>query len=199
MEDKDDEGFLNELVDVAKTYWDSLGDLEMQKSIALGGILGSVMAGVSTVREMKAEDRFLGNFHKLVKDNEVNRYLSHRDLIQKNPDETLATDESGKYIEDPSKSKEFLKERLGDYIRNKRLIQFAKDGNIEAFEALKNKKDFDTFLPFLQVEGGLQAALYYIDNLAEKDVQYMQNEGVPIDLATTKRELREKVVAFQKL
>ncbi len=195
-----DEGFLNELVDFGKEYVDSMTDLDFQKSVLLGGLMGSVMSGVSTVRDIKAEDKMLGNFHDLIKNNHVDWTTGYSDLIQKDGEGNPITDEDGKYVLDNSKGKEFLAKKFTSYLRNKQMIDFAKTGNVEAFEAARNEKIFEQFIPFLQVEGGLQAAYTYINNLAETDVKYMQAEGIITkDVNETKQELRDKVTKFQQI
>jgi len=196
----DDEGFINEIVDLAKTYVDNLGNVDMQKSIFLGSVLGSVMSGVKTVRDMKSEDRFLGDFHRLVKEGNLDRYTSMSDLFVIDPETNrpkLGAD--GKPQIDETKSKEQLAQLVGKYAQNKQLIHLAKTGNVEAFEKLKNIRDFNYFLPFLQSPGGLEAAIYHINNLAETDMKWMQEEGAPIDIEATKKELTDKVIQFQKI
>lgn len=196
---KDDDTFLGELTDIAKTYVDNLYDTDMQKSIFLGGVLGSTMAGVSTVREMKGEDKMLGNFHSLVKENNLDRYTSMSDLYEIDPETQQPKVVNGKYKIDENKAKEQLQRQFVKYIQGKQLVQLAKDGNIEAFEKIKDQRDLDYFLPFLQQQGGLDAAIYHINNLAETDMKWMQDEGVPINIEKTKQDLINKVIKFQKI
>lgn len=196
----DDDGFISEIVDLAKTYVDNIGDTEMGKSIFLGAVLGSVMSGVKTVRDMKSEDKFLGEFHRLVKAGGIDRYTSLSDIFVMDPETNrpkLGTD--GKPLIDETKSQELLAQLWGKYANNKQLVYLAKTGNIEAFEKLKNIRDFNYFLPFLQAPGGLEAAVHHINNLAETDMKWMQEEGSPIDIDKTKKELINKVTQFQKI
>jgi predicted NAD-dependent protein-ADP-ribosyltransferase YbiA (DUF1768 family) len=196
--ESDDEGFFAELKDLANTYIDGLADTEMQKSIFLGGVLGSGMSTVQTVRQGKQEDKFLGGFHSLVKDNFIERYRNVSDLAEVKNGE-VQFNEDGTYKLDPTKVDEAISKGLDKYIQNKELVALAKAGNKEYFEKVKNERDLNYFFPFISVEGGLQAALKHIDDLAEQDVKMMQKEGVPVDLEETKKELRDKVINYQNI
>lgn len=201
--ESDDKGFIGELVDIGKTYVDSLTDVDMQKSIFLGGVMGSGMATIQTRREMKQEDKVLTNFHNLVKDNFIDRYRNISDLAETTTDGdgnvVPIYNEDGSYKIDTVKAQEMLSKHMVKYIQGKQLIELAKEGNVEAFEKIKNERDLNYFVPFLQVEGGLEAAISHIDNLAETDVKAMQKEGVPIDLEATKKELKDKVIGYQNI
>ena len=193
------QGFLGELRDIAETYYDSLGDVDMQKSVFLGGVLGSGMSSVQTVKQGKAEDKMLSNFHSSVKTNFIDRYRNISDLAETNSEGEPQFNDDGSYKIDEVKAQEAASKNMIKYVQGKLLVEYAKEGNIEAFEKLKNERDLNYFFPFLQQEGGMEAALLHIDDLAETDIKAMQKEGVPIDLETTKKELKDKVIKYQKL
>ena len=197
----DDTSFIDEITDMGNIWWENLGnDLEMQKSVFLGALFGSAMASVQTAREMKAEDLKLNNFHKIIKENNLNLYPDITNAVKKDADGNMMVDEeTGKYIYDQTKLKEMAGTNLIKYIKNKMLVKFAEDGNVEAFEKLKDERTFDYFLPFLQMTGGLEAALHHIDNLAATDIKWMQEEGIAVNPDDIKKNMKDAVIKYQKI
>ena len=79
------------------------------------------------------------------------------------------------------------------------MVQTAKDGDLEGFKVLHDKMTQDVLMPFVQLDGGYQAGLHYIDHLADTEVKYLNDNGVHADLNETKTDLREKLTRYKKI
>jgi len=198
----DDDNFISGIVDMANTWAENLTDTDMQKSILLGSVLGTAVPGIGQIREAKAQEKFLGNMHTLLKNNFVDRYRTLSDLAETeivDGVEKPKTDQDGNYVIDKEKAKEMLAKSIVKSVETEEILHAARTGNDELFEKLKNQRDFNYFMPFLQVEGGLPALLTHIDNLADHDVAAMNKEGLPLNVNDVKKELKDKAKTFQEI
>ena len=87
----EDPNFLESIGGTLETYIESLSDVDMQKSIFLGSLLGGVMGGVRAARNVRLEDKVLFGDKKkgttglanLLEQNFINRFQSLNDITEK--------------------------------------------------------------------------------------------------------------------
>lgn len=219
--------FLEDITNNLETYFDSLGEVEMQKSIFLGAAMGGVMGGIGSRNEAKLEDRMLfGDQGKtmsktqkffglqdrqerkglvnLLKENLNSHYQTFNDLLLRDKDGNVAytTDENGetRIAFDPVALQRAGQNKIQEDI-NKTLLNFhAQTGNKEAFDAVKNEFDMSYMLPYLREEGGYELLVNHINRMAEEDTKLLQEMGVDTKSSQeVKEDLLTKAKEFKKI
>lgn len=225
--EEDDKGFADELVDLAETYFESLTDTDMQKSIFLGGLLGGGMATVGSVREERAKKRLLQGteatkpsaftkffgakerkatpgLKQLWERNRTAYHVSLADMAEQTIDEKTkevipVTNADGTYKWDPKKVEALAEDKILDYSNKAKLVHFARTGNEEGFKYIKDILDYRYMSLFLNQEGGINTLLRHIDEMAETEKDYFAREGIEFDLETIKKDLKNKALKFQEI
>lgn len=204
-----DGNFLDDLAGTLNTYVESLSDIDMQKSIFLGSVLGGVMGGIGTLRNKRLEDKILfGDTKKkttglanLLEQNFVKRFETVGDITVKNADGTLRYDSDGNPVLDINKARAWAKDIINDE-KNKKLLDIYREAGLdEDIELAKMIHDFNYMLPFLQQEGGMGLLELHIDQLSKKQAEFLKNElGIDSrDVESVKKELKEKAQQFNTI
>ncbi|MFO7820133.1 MAG: hypothetical protein R6V17_07855, partial [Halanaerobacter sp.] len=217
--EEEDQELGHYLLETARLYADSMfgddPDVDMQKSVFLGSVLGSTSGAIQTGLQTSRENRLLKGttarkatplqrafniqdreetvgLHQLIKQNWLNRNKTLQDIGEFN-------EETGKYEYDEAK----LKEAGGKFIENatmKTLMQSAAQmGNKEGYEAIKAKLDADYMLPFLQVNGGLDVLKAHINTLAEQEVAELEGTGLESQADVIKQDLLDKAERYNNI
>jgi len=227
--DKEDENLFDELVDVARTYIESLSDVDMQKSMFLGSVLGGGEAQIAVSREWAAERRLLEGteeykpsafarfwgakerpategLRQLVNRNWNERYASVLDLAYttKDADGNIKPvyDDDGNIKLDPAKVEAFTIDKLASYLEKMILIEASKANDETTFRHIRKKLNFRYMYPFISQEGGLSVLLKHIDALAEADKKYFIDEGMDpamLSIEDIKEELRKDAEEFYEV
>lgn len=221
---KSEDAFGN-FMGVLQTYVDNLSDVEMQKNILLGAVMGGGMAAIGASREVRGQERLikgttaakrssLGKFiglqdraaspglHELFKRNYVSRFRTLKDMAKVDSDGKPIIKSDGTYDIDPQKMQEYLASNMQSEIYRSRMAEFARLGDEEAFEWVKDQLDFKYMMPYLQQEGGLEVLKNHVINfLAEKDAEHLEAEyGIkPESVEEMKQTLLEKADRYQKI
>ena len=210
---------------ILDTYLDNLDNVDMQKSIFLGGVLGGGMSIIGTKNEISAENaRLFGQsasnpnkFKKLLgakerpeqkgllsllQNNYLSRYNDFEQVYKKDAQGNFILNAEGKREVDPAKLEEFKANVINADAMN--VIQQAalEEGNELTYDYFKNIKDFQYMLPYLQQPEGMDLLLKHIEHLAEKDADYIKDVLQQDSSKTTqeiKAELINKAKKFQKI
>lgn len=226
LEAGNDQGIVEDFVDLLTTYADNLSEVDMQKSMFLGAMLGTGMGGIRTIQEFKNEDRLLsgsdkktasklGKFFgqkdraespglaKLYQDNYINRVRSMEDLATRDKDGNIVyTEVEGeKQIKlDPLKIKELGSQALMSTLKRNQLLEFAEEGNKEAYDKLKFHLDMDYMFPFFTQPGGIDILTEHINHIAELDAEEAAKYGLPgAETTKIKDDLLFKAKHYQKI
>ena len=191
------------------TYFEDLSDVDMQKSIFLGAVLGGGMGAVANVRQNKLEKKLLygdkkkGNVGliKLFDDNFVNRYKSLSDVYQKDESGKVIPDNEGNPILDAAKAMQWGSDIINDNVNKKLLEVYETTGQVDNFNFAKMVHDFNYMLPFFEQPGGKDMLLQHINDLAEKDSKYMQDTFGLTDSSVSKikQDLLDKVDVYENI
>ena len=224
---EEDATILDDMLGILDTYIEGLSETEMQKSIFLGGFLGSTMAAIHTTRQFAHEKRLLEGteerktnalqrffgvrdreategLHKVFRDNYKGYVHSVNDLMVKDSEGDPITykDEKGniKYKLDPEKIRLFSEGVLDDFKQKQLMLTALEFGDTEAFDALKEQFDYKYMLPFIQQEGGYEVLLKHIDHLAEISAKEAEENDMPVtNLEEIKTDLLNKAKRFQEM
>lgn len=190
------------------SYIEGLDDVDMQKAILLGSVLGGMQGAISTYRELGEEDKQLyGSGAKSpskllkslgVKDREATKGVygimrdglieqlnldSVKDLFVKKADGTYELDERGRRIPDETKLGELItKAHTKDGALA--IMAIAKEiGDTKTFNRYFLGSKVDEFLPFLKEDNGLELLNKYIDSqLAQSEVdKYGESFGLKVN------------------
>lgn len=205
---KEDPSFIEGAGGIVKEYFDSLSDIDMQKSIFLGAVMGGIGGGIAAVKSKNREDKIIfgdpktgkKGFIKLLEDNLVDRYKSVNDMALRDSDGKIVENDGvpvidimkaqawGQAVMDSQANKELAK--TYDDLEDEDGIRFA-----------KTVSDFNYMLPFFEQEGGKSLLINHINQLAEKDAKYQKDVlGIdPKSVQDTKADLLNKVDRFEKL
>lgn len=217
-----DRGFVDEMIDLADTYLESLSDTDMQKSIFLGSVLGGGMSMVGYKRQQEAEKRLLEGTSakspspfakffgvkerketpglKQLLERNMNAYhINLSDVAKKDVNGNPELNPDGTYVWDDDKIKELAVDKILDYAEKEKLVAFAKSGNKEGFKLIKDKLDYRYMSLFIQQEGGVNTLLKHIDEMSELEKEYFAKEGVEFNLDSIKKELKDKALRFQAM
>ena len=206
---KKDNTVWDDVMGIASDYTENIHDVDRQKSIFLGAVMGSVGGGVAAYKSKIREDNLLFGDPKtgkkglidLLQRNIVERYQSINDITTKDANGEIVYDEAGKPVIDPLKAKRWGSDLINSQL-NKKLIQTYQDLNDQdAYEWAKTIHDFNYMLPFFEQEGGKDLLKQHIKQLAEKDANYLKETlGVdPSTVAETRRELEKKADIFENI
>lgn len=228
LKGKEDPRLFGEIMGLIDTYASSLKDVEMQKNILLGAVLGGGMTTVAGIREVRGEERllkgqperkttawqrFIGmkdrpeapGLHTLLQRNLTTRYQVLQDIAERdaNGDIVYETINGRKQMKlDPKKAKEFLASNLHTEIQKQMLREFAESGEKEGFELIKTFFDFNYMYPFLQQQGGQELLKHHINALAKMDAEKLKETIGEIE-STEVEEIRQgllgKAERFQKI
>lgn len=217
-----DRDFVDGMINIAKVYIDSLTDVDMQKSIFLGSVLGGGMSMVGYAREQAAEKRliegtsaktrspfakFLGmrdraespGLKKLLERNMGSYHIELADVVKLDKDNNPELNPDGTYVWDTSKMSGLIIDRLVDYATKEALVTAYNKGDTETFKLIKDRMDYKYMSLFIEQEGGIYALLRHIDEMSELEREYFAKEGVDFDLETIKKELKDKALRFQDM
>ena len=151
-EEEKDKGFKDIISGLATEYVDQLDSLDMQKSIALGGILGGGMSMVGKYRTDKYESKYGKELHAQLQNNLIDRIKGVTDIFEKDP-------ETGKIIYDSNtkqpkindaKFQELLTQPESKMTLSKLADIAAISGNKEDYKLFQSVLDFNYFTPFFQ-------------------------------------------------
>ena len=202
----------NPLVGILQSYMDSWDELDFQKSILLGGILGGGMSAFGSFREAKAKDELLNGTSAYTPKNFLSRSLFNakeaspglRQIYQENfinrykgLDKILKADGTI----DPVKKQEWIAEQVKNGTIEGIMNAAALTGNKFHYNFLKNITDFNYMLPYLQQTGGLEVLKGHINDLAQSE--FNSRKAVLGDQAQSldevKQELLTKAEKFQEI
>lgn len=158
-------------------YVDNLDNVDMQKSIALGGILGSGMSMVGKYKTDKYESKYGKELHAQLQNNLIDRIKGINDIFEKDP-------KTGKIIYDPNtkqpkindaKFQELLTQPENKMTLSKLADIAAISGNKEDYKLFQSILDFNYFIPFFQQgEQGLQILRNHITGQLSKNEESKQ-------------------------
>lgn len=182
--------------EIINDYMENLGsNVDMQKSVFLGGLLGGGMSTIGAYKEANREDKMLfgdgkkKGLIKLLQDNFVSRYKSMEDL----------KDDNGKLI--PEKVARWSNDVVKTFANDELLNTYVSEKDKESFEFAKFVSDMNYMLPYFQQEGGKDLLVQHINKLAEEDTKYMK-EVLGLENVSSeeiKRDLLEKADIFEKI
>lgn len=184
------------LSEIIEDYASNLTDnVDMQKSVFLGSLLGGGMATRGAWSEANREDKVLfGDKNKkglvsLLQDNFRTRYKSMDDL----------RDEKGNLI--PEKVARWSNDVIKTFANDELLNTYVSKKDRNSFEFAKYVSDFNYMLPYFEQEGGKELLLSHIDKLAEEDLKYMKETLGVEDVSTQeiKSDLLKKADDFEKI
>ena len=205
---KKDKTVWEDMMGIVSDYSENLHEIDRQKSIFLGSIMGSVGGAIGAYKSKTREDKLLfgdpGSNKKglinLLQNNVVERYKSINDIAARDKDGEIEY-KDGKPVIDPLKAKRWGLDVINGQL-NKKLIKTYQDLNDQdAFEWAKTVHDFNYMLPFFEQEGGKTLLKEHIKQLADKDAKYIKETlGMePSDVANIKRDLERKVDLFESI
>lgn len=199
----EDPGFIESIDGIWDTYRDSMSDIDMQKSIFLGAVLGGGMGAVAGIRGKNLENKILfgdksgrTGLANLLQKNFVDRFKSLNEMLD---DETPYI--NGKPNIDPAKAGAWANTILNDE-KNRTLRQMYEEaGMTDHLELARMIDDFNYMLPFIQQEGGMELLKMHIDQLSNKQADYLKNTLGIADatVANTKKELLDKAEVFSEV
>ena len=204
--DETSEGVVSDFHGIVDTYINNLDNVDMQKAIALGGVLGGGMSMVGQYKTNKYQDKAGRELHAQFKNNLVNRLGSNmNEAFVYNDKGEMEYDENGKPKMDMEKVLNLFKQNDNQLTLNKLADIAAISGNKEDYHLFQSVLDFNYFQPFFQQgEEGLAILRQHIQNqLSESESKKLNQESL-LDLTTNTEvqrvsQLLGKVDEFYKL
>lgn len=170
----------------AQTYVEQLSETEMQKSIFLGGVLGTLGGGIQEGRKNIYEKE---NVRKL-----MNQLAINFQGFSKSNEGILETDSQGNVKVNPYKFVDFIKNvTKEDFTRGVQNFAAAHD-NQELYDYLEEKAFTRLIYPYLSLEDGDKLAKKQIKFFSEqylKNRNLIENNGKEVEL-TKEQELENK-------
>lgn len=203
----------NPFMGILESYMDSWDELDFQKSVMLGGLLGGGMSAFGAYQERKMKDRlinggtafkpanrFIGAFKKEREASEGLRKILHEQYINRYGGLDKVLNPDGSINE--TKRNEWIAEQVSKGTIEAHMHLAAMQGDQTSYEYLKNYSDFNYMLPYLRQEGGLQALKTHINKLSENEFKARQaafGEASTVNLDQVKADLLQKADKFQAI
>ena len=144
-----------DFVGIVKTYIDNLDNVDMQKSIVLGGILGGPMSLYGTYKEEQYNSKYGKELNEQLQNGLLDRYKGVFEAIQRDADGNIQyqTDPTtGKQIPklDPEKAFELFQQPENKMLLNNLRDVAMLEGNKEDHDLFQSILDFNYFQNFFQ-------------------------------------------------
>jgi len=173
---------------IVDTYLNSMDDVDFQTSVALGAILGSGMQARSSIKSDIKTNKDVA----LVKNNVVNNYQSITDI--------LGEDTQGNPTISVSKATEYINQELNNLHDTQILDAAAMNNNREAFDYVKNIKDFNVIYPAIKEGYSQEQIETYIREYAAKQKEEGTNAGIPQEyFDNVEQDLLNKIPEYKKI
>jgi len=145
----DDNTYVQKMGGVLDTYLNNLDNVDMQKAISLGGILGGGMSTVGQYKTEKYQSKYGKELHAQLQNNLVNRFKGLVDAFEYD-DAGKIVFENGKPKFNQEKIKELLNQPEAQITLNKLADIAAVSGNKQDYDLFQSVLDFNYFQPFFQ-------------------------------------------------
>lgn len=206
---EDDKGFFesgaNNFYGIVNTYIDNIDNVDMQKAISLGSVLGGGMSVIGEVKTSRYQDKVGRELHSQLKNNLVNRLNSTINEAIVYNDKGEMEMENGKPKMDMEKVLNLFKQNDNQMTLSKLADIAAISGNKEDYHLFQSVIDFNYFQPFFQQgEEGIAILKQHIQNqLSESEAKKLNQESL-LDLTNTTEvqrtaQLLTKVDEFYKI
>jgi len=202
----EDKGVFGEINHIIDSYIDGLSNVDMQKSIFLGSLLGLVGGGIGVARETKAENVAKENFSNLINRNFTTRFRDAKNLIKTFEDEEgvirPVLDENDNVVLDNKKVAEYLQGEVKDHLKMDQISYLENIGDETLAKYFKEQLDFNYLYPFLTQPNGVDIAKNHIKDLANLD-QQAQEEVLEFsefdNIEALQKDLLDKADRYNKI
>lgn len=174
-EDEQDKTYYQNLGGLVDSYVKNLGSTDMQKAIALGGILGGGMSVIGQVKDDKYQTKYGSLLHAQLKNNLIDRMKGVADVFEKD-DTGKIKFEQGKPVINQEKFKELLTQPENKIMLNKLADIAALSGDKEDYNLIQSILDYNYFQPFFeQGQEGIQILKNHITGELSKSESEKQD------------------------
>ena len=174
-EDEQDKTYYQNLGGLVDSYVKNLGSTDMQKAIALGGILGGGMSVIGQVKDDKYQTKYGSLLHAQLKNNLIDRMKGVADVFEKD-DTGKIKFEQGKPVINQEKFKDLLAQPENKIMLNKLADIAALSGDKEDYNLIQSILDYNYFQPFFeQGQEGIQILKNHITGELSKSESEKQD------------------------
>jgi hypothetical protein len=174
-EDEQDKTYYQNIGGLVDSYVKNLGSTDMQKAIALGGILGGGMSVIGQVKDDKYQTKYGSLLHAQLKNNLIDRMKGVADVFEKD-DTGKIKFEQGKPVINQEKFKDLLAQPENKIMLNKLADIAALSGDKEDYNLIQSILDYNYFQPFFeQGQEGIQILKNHITGELSKSESEKQD------------------------
>ena len=167
-EDEQDKTYYQKLGGLVDSYVENLGSTDMQKSIALGGILGGGMSVVGQVKDDRYQSKYGSILHAQLKNNLIDRVKGVADIFEKDDNGKIIIEKGTPKI-NQEKFQELLSQPENKMMLNKLADIAALSGDKEDYSLIQSILDYNYFQPFFeQGQEGIQILKNHITSELSK-------------------------------
>jgi hypothetical protein len=167
-EDEQDKTYYQKLGGLVDSYIENLGSTDMQKSIALGGILGGGMSVVGQVKNDRYQTKYGSILHAQLKNNLIDRMKGVADVFEKDDNGKIIIEKGTPKI-NQEKFQELLSQPENKMMLNKLADIAALLGDKEDYNLIQSILDYNYFQPFFeQGQEGIQILKNHITSELSK-------------------------------
>jgi len=146
---QDDNTYLQKLGGILDTYVDSLDNVDMQKAISLGSVLGGGMSVAGQIKTDIYQSKYGKELHSQLQNNLINRFKGVIDIFEHDEDGKMIL-ENGKPKFNDAKMQELLTQPDTQLGLNKLADIAAITGNKQDYDLFQSVLDFNYFQTFFQ-------------------------------------------------
>lgn len=167
-EDEQDKTYYQKLGGLVDSYIENLGSIDMQKSIALGGILGGGMSVVGQIKDNRYQNKYGSILHAQLKNNLIDRMKGVADVFEKDDNGKIIIEKGTPKI-NQEKFQELLSQPENKMMLNKLADIAALSGDKEDYNLIQSILDYNYFQPFFeQGQEGVQILKNHITSELSK-------------------------------
>lgn len=148
-EDEQNKTYYQKLGGLVDSYIENLGSVDMQKAIALGGILGGGMSVVGQVKDDRYQSKYGSILHAQLKNNLIDRVKGVADIFEKDDTGKIKFDK-GKPVINEQKFQDLLSQPENKMMLNKLADIAALSGDKEDYNLIQSILDYNYFQPFFE-------------------------------------------------